>query len=121
MAKTRRAANIAELQKNFLQPATTFEQKVLCLRSLLSVRHLGRPTRRWIQKQIFALQSEVLLSDPAEQPKRQELFEGLLERNDIAIKKSETRAANKAAKHKSSKTAAQPATKGDSWLDQIKI
>lgn len=97
MAKTIRAQHINELKNHFNRPATTFEQKVLTLRALFSLRGLGRPTRRWAATQLYWLQTDPqwISNDPAEQAKRQELLDQLHERNELAIKKCEARAANK--------------------------
>ena len=64
------------------------------------MRRLGLRTRRWATKKLFWLQndSEWISADPVEQAERNKMLDELVERNELAIKKYETRIANKQPK-----------------------
>ena len=99
MAETLKSKRINELKRHFMRPATTFDQKCTTLQSLFAIRSLGRPTRVWAQQALLSLQTDPQFAsaDPQEQARRSALLDTLNERNELAIKKAETRRLNKEA------------------------
>lgn len=128
MAKTLRAQRIGHLRSHFERAKTTFDQKVLTLKALFSIRGLGRPTRRWANEKLLWLETDpqFQVNNPIEQGLRMKSLQELHEQNELALKKAETRAENKLKLKEKSKPAAAPTSTPapaqggpTSWLDQI--
>src|SRR5712664_3672035 len=100
MATTLHAQDVRKQRTHFGQPTTNFRNKVLCLRALLTMHKLGLHTRRWASRMISWLQTDPqwISEDLVEQAERNKMLDELLEKNELAIRKFETRVANRNAK-----------------------
>ena len=104
-----RSQHISELKSHITRRGAivSFDNKVLAIKALLSIRNLGIPTRRWANKAMIELRADptYVTDDPVEIARREQLFAMLAEKNDLAIAKHKTRIENKRAAKEAEKLA----------------
>ena len=104
-----RSQHISELKSHITRRGAivSFDNKVLAIKALLSIRNLGIPTRRWANKVMIELRADLsqVADDPIEFARRESLLVMLAEKNDLAIAKHKTRIENKRAAKEAEKLA----------------
>lgn len=117
MAMTMHAIDVRKAISRVTDKHAGFDHIVLALRSLFTMRDLGLKTRRWAAKKLEWLQTDPqwLSQDPVEQARRFQLLDMLIEKNELAIKKYETRLANKKTKEQKAATPAAPEGANPAW------
>src|SRR5438105_11218479 len=104
-----RSQHISELKNHITRRGVivSFDNKVLAIKALLSIRNLGIPTRRWANKAMIELRADLsqVADDPIEFARRESLLVMLAEKNDLAIAKHKTRIENKRAAKEAEKLA----------------